>query len=131
MSGFSIDMSFTLQVASVWGALLSTVLGGLKIWEMFWKDRVRLYSTYNLTGPGGPDSTVTTANLTPLPVMVRGWSLVWEPRALRFWAKSNDVTPYEARGFMVKGHTTFEMSFDEETRFAWDWKTAKHRDLGV
>lgn len=64
---------------AAWGAAVSTGLAGIKIWETFWRDRLRLASTYSLTGEEGEPHLITIANLSSLPVQVSSAELYWVP----------------------------------------------------
>jgi hypothetical protein len=57
------DVQFWL---TVWGAALATMLGAIKLWEV-WKDRLRLATTYSFTGQEGAPDQITIINLGPLP----------------------------------------------------------------
>jgi len=114
---------------AVWGAILSTILGIVKLWEAFWKDRVRLATTYSLTGERGGAHQIVIANLSPLPVQVSHWTLAWEPRWISFWSSKIDVTPDETTHFKIDARNTYTLNFEGFDRFAWDWKAAGGRQL--
>ncbi|PND19034.1 hypothetical protein CN934_24995 [Ensifer sp. MMN_5] len=118
-----------LSWLTLWGACVSTGLAGIKIWETFWKDRIRLDTTHLFVGEGGPPSEISVANLTSLPVMVSSWQLVWEPKVLRWWVKRLDCTPDENWGFTIDRYSVKTLEFDEERRFGWGYRVSRHRTL--
>jgi hypothetical protein len=97
----SLDPANLLPWLTVWGAVLSTGLACIKVWESFWKDRIRLATSYSFVGEGGPASTISVANLSALPVLVSSWELAWEPKAPRWWVKRVDCTPDDVSGFTI------------------------------
>lgn len=114
---------------ALWGAAVSTGLACIKLWETFWKDRLRLASTYNFIGEGGPESTISIANLTALPVLVSSWELVWEPKIFRWSAKLLDCTPDDVSGFTLDRYSVTTLEFDEQNRFPWGYRVSQHRTL--
>ncbi|MEY9328214.1 hypothetical protein ABIA20_005248 [Sinorhizobium fredii] len=113
---------------TVWGAVLSTGLACIKIWETFWKDRIRLAKSYSFAGEGGPASTISIANLTALPVLVSSWELVWEPKVFRWRVKRLDCTPDDISGFTIDRYSVLTLEFDEQ-RFPWGYRVSRHRTL--
>lgn len=57
----------------IWGASLATLLGVVKLWEVFWRDRLRLATSYMLTGEPGGAHEIVIVNLSPVPVHVANW----------------------------------------------------------
>ena len=114
---------------AAWGAALSTLLGFVKLYEVFWKDRIRLQTTYSFTSERGADSEITLVNLSPVPVQVADWSLVWVPRWWCFWRSRVNVTPDEAFRFKIDGRDEYTLSFGEESSFQWGGGVAVRRRL--
>jgi hypothetical protein len=77
-----------VATSAIWGAVVSTILGLVKLWETFWKDRIRLATTYSFTGEEGAPDTITVANLSGAPVQVSGWTLAWKPNFFSRWNTS-------------------------------------------
>lgn len=119
------------QILSLWGALVATGLAGIKIWETFWKDRLRLDTSYMLTGETGGAHEITVANLSPKPVQVVSWTLAYEPKLFHWRVKRMDVSPdwQDIGKFKIDGHSSFTLSFGEENQFPWGWKARKGRKL--
>lgn len=114
---------------AAWGALLSTMLAGIKLYETFWKERIRLESTFSLTGDSGAPHEITLVNLSTVPVQVSHWTLAWEPRWYRPTLPSKDVSPDETGRFKIEGRGERTILFDGQDKFAWDHSIAKGRRL--
>jgi hypothetical protein len=84
-----------MDAVSYWGAGLSTILAGIKVWETIWRDRLKLATSYSWTGELGTDDTITIVNLSSTPVHVAYWTLAWKPRFLSWKCQTDDVTPDE------------------------------------
>lgn len=106
---------------------ISCFLFFVKLWEAFWKDRIKLDTSYFLTGERGEPHEVVIANLSPMPVQVSHWELAWEPRWFAFWLKKIDVTPDETWRFKINGRDAHEISYE----FLWNGTTASGRHLVV
>ncbi len=114
---------------SAWAALVSTSLAAIKIWETFWRDGIRLASSYILSGETGGQHEIVVANLSPVPVQVSDWRLTWKPRWFAFWLKEVNVTPEETRRFKIEGHNDYQLDFEGIEHFAWGWTVASGRQL--
>lgn len=117
-------MEAVLQVAiqsplATWGATLSTVLGGIKIWEVFFKDRVRLDTSFLFTDEPGGAHEIDIANLSPIPVQISAWTLAYEPRLFRWNLETVELTHAYNRGFRIDGHSSKKLSFSGIDKFAW------------
>lgn len=64
---------------ALWGAVVSSGLAGIKIWETFWRDRIKIESTYSISySPEWPHQ-ITIANMSSIPVQVSSAELYWVP----------------------------------------------------
>lgn len=122
----------TSELLALWGAAVSSGLAGIKIWETFWKDRVRLASTYSLTDQDGEPHTITVANLSSLPVQISSAELYWVPNFLSFPRRSpSSATPdhFFTETFKIDGHDAHSFEFADQDKFSWDYKTTDGRKL--
>jgi hypothetical protein len=111
---------------------ISIILAAVKLWETFWKDRIRLITTYSFTGEQGATDTITIVNLSSVPVQVSHWTLAWKPKLFFRWNTSTiDVTPDEGNGiFKIAPKDTHTLEFYEDhSKFDWSYRTAQHRQL--
>ena len=124
---------YTIKVATfscaVWGAALSTSLGFVKFWETFWKDRIRLDTSYSWSGQEGAIDEIVIANLSSVPLQVAYWSLAWKPKLFHFRTSTLDVSPDEVSGFKIDGKDTYTLYFEEQSKFDWGYRTSQHRAL--
>lgn len=112
-----------------WAAFVSTTLAAIKVWETFWRDRIRLATSYSLTGEVGGQHEIIVANLSPVPIQVSNWRLTWEPRWFAFWLEEVNVTPDDAWRFKIAGHNEYQLSFGGAEQFEWGWTVASGRQL--
>ncbi len=68
-------MPITLTLA-IWAAGLSTILAGIKIWEIY-RARKRLHATCLLTGDSITGDKITVYNLSKNAVIIEHWELLW------------------------------------------------------
>jgi len=96
------DQSLRAVVAmcAIWGACLSTVLGVVKLWETFWKDRTRLTVTRFFTTQEGVSDESTVVNLSGVPVQVSSWTLAWKPKFFFRWNTSTIEVTHDEEGTM-------------------------------
>jgi len=112
-----------------WAAVVSTSLAAIKLWETFWRDRLRLATTYSLSGESGGRHEITVANLSPVPIQIMSWDLFWQPRWFAFWLNAVNVTPDDPWRFKIVGHDAYQLNFEGCDQFEWGWKVASGRQL--
>lgn len=105
-------------VAAVWGAVLSTALAGVKVWEI-WRDRVFLTTSYGFSSsPDYGDTSVTVENPTGTPVLVTYWELVWADRQF-------GITRFErGQAYPDEGYCNITIGAHDRHRFPFggeDW----------
>jgi hypothetical protein len=113
----------------IWGAGLSSVLGAIKLWEVCWRDRVRLSITYSFSGSDQEDDEVTIVNLSNQTIQVSHWSLAWRPK---LWKQGvvTDLTPCERGGrFRIDPKSEHTLVFSGEDKFAWGAKASNGRSM--
>lgn len=119
-----------VSLCAIWGAVLSTLLAGVKIWETFWKDRIRLTTTYSFTGEPGTTDTITVVNLSGVPIQVSHWTLAWKPNLFRWNTSTIDVIPEEgADMFKIAPKASHTLPFENHSKFDWSYRSAQHRQL--
>ncbi len=123
-------VSALVSLCAIWGAILSTLLAGVKIWETFWKDRIRLTTTYSFSDEPSTDDTITVVNLSGVPIQVSHWTLAWKPNLFRWNTSTIDVTPEEGTGmFKIGPKDSHTISFNDLAKFDWSYRSAQHRQL--
>lgn len=88
----------TLQQGSTpiatWGAVLSTLLAVIKIWEV-WRARIQIEVGYNFTSNEYIGNQVIIRNLGATPLIITYWELVWCERKIFRWEQSHSVDAEE------------------------------------
>lgn len=59
-----------------WGAILSTILACIKIWEV-WRDRFQIDVSYYFSGNESIGNTVRIRNLSMRPCILEYWELLY------------------------------------------------------
>jgi hypothetical protein len=119
-----------VALCAIWGAGISTILGAVKLWESFWKDRIRLATTYSFTGQEGASDKITIVNLSAVPVQVSHWTLAWKPNLFHRKLSVIDVTPVEGTPmFTIPPRNSHTLNFEEQSKFDWGYRSAHHRQL--
>lgn len=119
------------EMLTYWGAGISTLLAVIKIWEVFWRDRLKIDHSYWFTGLESEADTITLYNLSPFPIQVMSWSLELRPKLFRYWLRSQELSPnYDiVSGFKIDGHSVKELEFGEEFKINFGSKVSKNYDL--
>jgi hypothetical protein len=119
MAGLSFSLAGFEKFLTISGSIIAFMLGITKLWELFWKDRVSLASTYCLNGhPDVPDE-ITIVNLGPVPVHVSHWRLEWQRRYWPIFRGSMDATPEETGRFKIDGYSAKTLVFDMMDKLPW------------
>ncbi|NMN57847.1 hypothetical protein FHT36_001744 [Xanthobacter sp. SG618] len=113
------------------GGCLAIVLGVVKLWETFLKDRPRLRTSYSFSTAPGDEDTITIFNISPTPVQVINWTLQWEPKGWRHRERGKiDVTPDDGGGaFKIGPRDSYVLGFDERDKFDWGYRASEGRRL--
>lgn len=125
----TLDGELIKTVLPIWGAGLSTMLGLVKAWEVFWRDRLRIETSYSFVGNDDPD-TIIVVNLSNKPVQVSHWTLTWSPTWFRFWIETIDATPDEGgASFFVGAHSQQILTFSDHDKIPSSYNTTRGRKL--
>jgi len=102
----------------------------VKFWEVFWKDRIRLETSYSFSGAPWDVDEIHIVNLSGVTLQISHWKLEWKPNAFRWRTSPIDMTPEYASGmFTLTPHDRHTLTFDAEEKFDWSYRSAKHRNL--
>ncbi len=109
------------SLLAIWGAVLSTILAGLKIWEL-WRARRRIEYSHNFRGPEELGNDVIIRNLSSTPIIVSHYELVWLKRRW-FGLKKNEVRSIvpdsDFTEFQISPHSSQILTFTDEQHFDW------------
>jgi hypothetical protein len=114
---------------AAWGALISTLLAGVKLWESFWKDRVKLDTSYSFIGLDDVPDEITVVNLTSIPVQVMSWALTWKPNLFHRKLGELDQTPDDVDGFTIPARGSHTLYFGDMDKLSWDHTISSNRTL--
>jgi hypothetical protein len=112
-------MSLSTGLA-VWGAVLSTTLAVVKLWEL-WRDGFRIELGYRFAGLPDIGNTISIHNLSGRPLTLTYWELL-DGSGRWPWRRFG---PFESAGgdwssTKIEAHSTCELSFVEERYFNWN-----------
>jgi len=104
---------------AVWGVVLSTILAGVKFWEI-WKNRTRIEVSYNFTGSSDIGNEVIIRNLTGTPILITYWELLWRHKSWFRWKQSKEINPDEFfEDLKLGGNSSIKLTFREQDYFDW------------
>lgn len=112
-------------IISLLALIISFALLIIKIWESFFKDRLKIGSTYHLTGERGVPNEISILNLSQTPIHVAYWKLKWEPKWFAFWLDTIDVSPDETHRFTIEAQECHDINH----YFDWGWQSSNGRKL--
>lgn len=103
---------------ALYGAVLATILGLVKLYEL-WRDRFRITISYYLFDAEN-GTCIDIINLSHQPVILQHWELV---RRKGSWPRSN-YTDISSQDFgsprtKIEPHSTHSLYFEGENYFAW------------
>ena len=127
-------MSQLLQGATplaVWGAVLSTLLAGIKLWEI-WRARERIEIGYSFTSDENIGNDVMVRNLSATPLLITYWELVWRKRQFVGWKESYIVGPEEDnQDLKVNAHSSIRLHFTEQKHFSTSYAELSGRQIFI
>lgn len=114
---------------ALWGALLSTLLAALKIWETWSARRRIVLSSYLSTDPGG-DHRLQLTNLSGSPILLRTWAIV-PTRKFLVWRVAEGrllyVSGRSGAAEIVAPHGQFEITIGASWHLEWQTAEALKR----
>ncbi|GGC70789.1 hypothetical protein GCM10010994_31690 [Chelatococcus reniformis] len=112
--------------------VVSSGLGGIKVWETFFRDRARFAATAWFISLDDEPDVITIVNLSPVPAMVSHFQLEWRSPLPWPFSRSEpplDETPDEGHtNFRIDGLGKFDLHFSEGEKLHWG-KSAGSRAL--
>jgi hypothetical protein len=104
---------------SIWAAVLSTVLAGIKIWEM-WSSRQRISVGYQVDFDGATGSSIVIENPSAKPLLITYWILLLEQRSGLRWHAVDGRTLNAGSYYMTIGaHDHHVLHFLGKESFNW------------
>ena len=112
------------DAVSVWGAVVSTTLGILRLVDA-WRDRGRIEVSFSFHGDPYEGNDVIIRNLASKPLVIVYWELVWRHKRRLRWVESKNKKMSADQDFIDKkleGYGTWVLTFSEADYFDWGWK---------
>ncbi|WP_297529398.1 hypothetical protein [Thiohalobacter sp.] len=118
-----------INIIAWWGALLSTFLALVKLWEL-WNDRFRIDIGYNFTGAPDIGNEIFVRNLSSKPIILSYWELLYGSGKWPFRKLEEIESPGpDACDIRIDPHSSKTFTFAEENYFDWGLKTLKGRKI--
>ena len=113
-------MPVTLLLA-IWGAGLSTLLAGIKIWQVYF-DRKRIKVNYLLKKDPLAGDKIIIHNLSKSAVIIEHWELLWVLRRLFFRKKIVPIQIFndEDRYLNLDPNSIQHLNFNGQYHFNWN-----------
>lgn len=115
----TVSQAVSQSAVGAWGAVVSTGLAGIKVWETFFKDRLKLATSWVFTGDPGGAHVIYVANLSPTPVQVEAWTVAYKPRPFHWNIDKVELTYDDNEGFKIDGHSNKPLLFAGMNKFVW------------
>lgn len=115
---------------ALWGAILSTILGALKVGEE-WRKRFRIGIVPYLTTDDRRGNEVIVRNLGSNPVILTHWELLWVSGQWPFWEKVPFRSPEEVVDVRIDVQSSYKLQFVEADHFAWNPTALRGRKIHI
>ena len=110
------------ELIALWGAVLSTLLALVKIWEV-WSARRRIEISYSFMGVPEEGNDIIIRNISDKPFIVTFWELQFCEKKLLRWVPYKTESPDEYNQDMcIQGHSTKTLNFSNHYYFEWGHK---------
>jgi hypothetical protein len=114
-----------------WGALLSTFLALVTLWER-WRDRFQVEVSFNFTGSQEIGNEILVRNLSSRTFILAHWQLLyvigrWPARRFTHLA----CPDYDAGDVRVESHSTYTLQFSDDDYFDWGADSLKGRRIFI
>lgn len=117
---------------ALWGAVLSTALGFLKVWE-FWHDRFRIEVVRDFSSDEERGNKITIRNLNSYPVILGYWELLWVSGHWPFRNEAEISAPEldDLADTRIEAHSPLTLTFSGMDHFDWDAKARQGRRMYI
>lgn len=110
---------------AIWGAVLSTILAIIKIYEI-WISRRRVEITCYFDGREDVGNDVIVRNISDKQMIITYWKLSFCKREGLFWKEYNSEEPLQdACDIFIPPHTSKKFNFSNEQYFSWSFLPMK------
>ena len=117
------------ELLALWGAGLSTLLAGVKIWEIC-SNRFKVDSSYNFTSSEDIGNEVLIRNLTSRAFILTHWELLYFRRSWPLRQFEPLASPeYDDGDTKIEPYSTLKLCFREADYFSTSPRALKGRKL--
>ncbi|AUZ81545.1 MULTISPECIES: hypothetical protein [Aeromonas] len=111
-------MDLLTAILAVWGALISTGLACLKIWEVR-QNHFRVETSYNLTSSITEGNEIYIRNLNNRPITIEHWVLEWHQGIWPF-KKADTISMSQdlSAGRKIEAYDSMTLHFTDESYFS-------------
>ena len=121
---------FSQSPLAIWGAIVSTALGVIKIHET-WQARHRIDIDFYMTSNSDDGHKITIRNLSGRQIIITHWELFL---AKNKWTKNKDYISYSELGEgdrVIQANSPCVLSFPGEYHFAWSEKARRNKSIFI
>jgi transcriptional antiterminator Rof (Rho-off) len=105
-----------------WGAVISSILAGIRIFE-FWRERFRIEVSCTLRGGESLGNTIQIRNISSKPIIVSSWEVVYVSGRWPFDDYQDVVcSDHDSGDLRIESHSTLELNFTGQDYFSWSQK---------
>ena len=119
------------SLLALWGAVLSTILAFVKLWEV-WSSRFRMNVSHNFTSCPHQGSAIFLRNLSGRPVIVEYWELFYGSGIWPF-RKTSDIASSgpDTKDQRIDSHSSKSLVFVGPDHFDWGVDALKGRKIYI
>ena len=118
-----------LNYIAWWGAILSTLLASVKLWEL-WRDRFRIDIGRNFTSDPNIGNEIFIRNLSSKPVLLSYWELLHGSRIWPFQKFTGFESPsQDVSDIRIEPHSSKTFLFSDADYFSLSPKSLKGRKI--
>ena len=122
-------MEFNSELIAIWGAVLSSFLGGIKVWEL-WRSRRKIEVSYGFDSRPEVGNEIIIRNISDKPMIITYWELQFCVFNWFRWVPDKTENPGEDRhDIFVAAHTSLSLPFRGECFFKWGRDAFKGKRL--
>lgn len=113
------EQFISTQMLALWGAVLSSILAGIKIYE-FWGNRFRVNTRCNFTSDPNEGNQISIRNLNREQIILEHWELYYKKGYWPFAKLKEIASPGpESCDIHIKAHDSLTLHFTDGEHFSW------------
>jgi hypothetical protein len=122
-------MTINPNYIALWGAVLSTILGLIKIYEL-WSSRRKVEITCYFDSRPEVGNDVIVRNISDKQIILTYWQLLFYKKEKFRWKEFNSEEPCEdAHDILIPPHSSKKFNFSEQYYFSWGVKAMENKRI--